>query len=708
MRVFLFVSTFLLVFSFGFSQSAKKAEKLLKQDNIPEATKAYQALVEKSPQKGEYHMNLGLCYLKTPQIVGLAIPELKKAIEIFEKKKKDELLINSLYLLAKAYHANKEFDDAIKTYEALKKKKDYKNYKYAYIIRNEIRAGEDAKEAMKKIQKVKLSSPGNAVNTEYMQHSPVYIEDKGIFIYTSKEKTEFNSEKREDGEYDENVFFINTNNENDREPDPYSAPLNSKEDDANCWVSKDGTFMLLYKKGNIYTSEFSGNNWTAPKKFHAVNSKYNEKHASMNQDRTICYFSSDRPGGKGGRDIYYVKKVGNKWSKAKNLGRKINTRFNEESPFIHEDGTLYFASEGHSSIGGYDIFKAKRSETGRFSDPENLGVPVNSVSNDLFYFLTSDKKLAYFMSDRAEGKGRGDIFKVDYADSSLYYLAVKGNLTNEQQTACNICVSDIDDKSSLYNQKTETSGDFSFNLKKTKKAKKYFVVMEADSCFFEALSFSSAGGDMASKDLGTFLLKKVNAGKVYKTYSVGLEDNEKKLNNENELFLNALVRFLNANPDLVIDLQAASDAGDKTAKKKIQTIVDFLKARGISEFRIFANLQNLPNQKDVLITVMDKESAESAFNNLVSSNNTDADDLDSGNMTGTYTIQLGAFKRKLNKSHRFFKDFRGKVKLRQGEDGLNRYTYGKYKYKVDAERYLITVHKIGFKDAFVREISWYK
>ncbi len=105
---------------------------------------------------------------------------------------------------------------------------------------------------------------------------------------------------------------------------------------------------------------------------------------------------------------------------------------------------------------------------------------------------------------------------------------------------------------------------------------------------------------------------------------------------------------------------------------------------------------------------MDSESAKNAFNNVVANNNTNAGDLDNGGFKGIYTIQLGAFRRKLPNTDRFFKDFRGKVKIRNGNDVLYHYTYGKYKYKSDAEKYLVTVHKMGFKDAFIRELEWYK
>ncbi len=185
-KILLSVIATVLISQTIFSQSAKKAEKLLLTGNIPEAIKAYEKLVEKDPDKGEYHMYLGECYLRTPQIHGLAIPALQKAVAIFEKKHKNEAFVNAKFLLGKAYHVNYLFDEAIQVYNELVIDKEYKS---ADILENEIRACEAAKKEFKKKKLLKVVSPGDGINTELTQHSPFLIEDKGIFIYTSKEKT---------------------------------------------------------------------------------------------------------------------------------------------------------------------------------------------------------------------------------------------------------------------------------------------------------------------------------------------------------------------------------------------------------------------------------------------------------------------------------------------------------------------------------------
>jgi hypothetical protein len=203
-------------------------------------------------------------------------------------------------------------------------------------------------------------------------------------------------------------------------------------------------------------------------------------------------------------------------------------------------------------------------------------------------------------------------------------------------------------------------------------------------------------------------LEKIDTAKVHKLYYMDFEDESYELNEENALFLQSLVRFLDQNPELVINITSMQNAEDNLVKERKQAAIDFLKNEGIGEDRMFVDLLKYENNnEDLLITVMAKQGATVAFNDVVNTIDTNVTNLDDGGMTGEYTIQLGAFKNKLSNENKFFKDFRGKVKHRTGPDQLNHYTYGKYKFKADAEKYLVTVHAMGFRDAFIREIKWY-
>lgn len=165
---------------------------------------------------------------------------------------------------------------------------------------------------------------------------------------------------------------------------------------------------------NLYVSRFDNGLWSSPDKLNNnINSNYAETHACISDDGMTLYFTSNRPGGYGGFDIYKstINSEG-KWQEAVNLGPKINTPFDETTPFITEDGqTLYFSSKGHYNIGGYDIFFAKKNGE-NWSDPENLGFPFNTTDDDVFFFPLKNGSVAYYSKYKETGYGDNDIYRI--------------------------------------------------------------------------------------------------------------------------------------------------------------------------------------------------------------------------------------------------------------------------------------------------------
>ena len=146
-------------------------------------------------------------------------------------------------------------------------------------------------------------------------------------------------------------------------------------------------------------------------------------------DNNTIFFSSDRPGGYGGKDIYFMKKLSNgKWGTPFNLGPIINTPYNEDAPFVHPlNNTLFFSSEGHKNMGGFDIFKSNFSEEGNFTEPENLGCPINTSDDDIFFVLNKDGTVGYFSSEREGGFGSQDIYKASFVPAlflNVYHATI--------------------------------------------------------------------------------------------------------------------------------------------------------------------------------------------------------------------------------------------------------------------------------------------
>jgi hypothetical protein len=198
--------------------------------------------------------------------------------------------------------------------------------------------------------------------------------------------------------------------------------LQSDGDHYISYLSPDGTVMLLSKDDNInsdiWMSKFDGTRWEPARKLKKeINTKYWEAHGYLTEDGSAMIFSSDRPGGFGGLDLYISKlNKDGEWGTPVNLGPEINTPFNDDRPFLINNGTiLFFASQGHYNMGGYDIFRSDLQNNGLWSKPKNIGYPLNNPDDNIF-FCPTDKGNGGFMSmtRRDEGAGKGDIYHIRF------------------------------------------------------------------------------------------------------------------------------------------------------------------------------------------------------------------------------------------------------------------------------------------------------
>jgi hypothetical protein len=337
-------------------------------------------------------------------------------------------------------------------------------------------------ELVKNPVNISIINLGNKINTEFAEHSPGVTADESTMVFTSRRNGTGNKLDI-DGQYFEDIYI--SNKVNGIWSDPVGIKnLNTIDHDASISISADGQELYIYKAGflnskeseggDIYVSKLEGNNWSEPKKLGPnINSKSKESHISISADGRTIYFSSDRPGGYGGMDVYTVSKLPNgKWGKAKNLGPAINTEYNDDAPFIHPDGkTLYFSSSGHKTMGGLDVFKSINIK-GRWTTPVNIGYPINSTDDDIYYTPTPDGKRAYFASYRSGSIGRTDIFLIKTPDADkagLFVLKGKIVTTNGQAVGtAKITVSKDDNIVGIYTPNTAT-GKFLFIIESGKK-----------------------------------------------------------------------------------------------------------------------------------------------------------------------------------------------------------------------------------------------
>lgn len=288
---------------------------------------------------------------------------------------------------------------------------------------------------------VQIENLGNTVNTEFAEYAPLIPVAEDFIIFTSRRSNPVYTEKDPMGEYFEDIYMSSKFGDIWQDPQMLNTTINTQLHDACTGLSADGERLLIYRTskdllgGDIYESALSSNKFGTPTILNSnLNSeKYVEASACYSQDNNTIFFSSNRPGGYGGMDIYMMKKLPNgNWAMPFNLGPKINTEFNEDAPFVHPSGAvLFFSSEGHTNMGGYDILKSNFDELGNFSDPINMGYPINTRDDDIFFVLNTDASTGYFSSERKGGMGSQDIYKVRFAPDPLPLNVYSAHIIDE-------------------------------------------------------------------------------------------------------------------------------------------------------------------------------------------------------------------------------------------------------------------------------------
>lgn len=388
------------------------------------AYELYDRLYTLNPKNLDYKFRLGYSALHYPE-------KKARAIEIFEDIKRTDKAIIVDYYLAKAYHVNYRFDDAIKFYDSFKEVKDKKLIEEYKDFITDANLGivncNNGKELMSKKIIADIKNIGAPVNTKETEGVPIISADESIMIFTYVgEKstggllTEQLKVDKAEGTYHEDIFIATRSSDSSwNEPKGISS-LNTNGNDAAVALSPDGNILFTFASdvknpGDLYISTLNGADWSKPEKLNLnINSEFWEGSCSISSDGRYLYFASERPGGIGGRDLYVSEKENGDWGPAKNLGPQINTPNNEDAPFIHPDGiTLFFSSEGHKSIGGYDIMYSIRKDNS-WIEPLSMGIPLNTTEDDRYYVINAKGDVGYFSSNRAGtgGKGEQDIYTV--------------------------------------------------------------------------------------------------------------------------------------------------------------------------------------------------------------------------------------------------------------------------------------------------------
>ena len=611
---------FLIVLnSFAFAQQGKsdvkrmfdQADLYLDAEEYHQALTLFLAVDSLDPDNYNIEFKIGLCYLKEPKNRLLSIPYFKKANNHLSVDYKDNSfgekqapLINTFYL-GQAYSLNSEFDKAIENYEAYKNVLRDDEIEMVKEVDQYIRYAQNAKVLIANPIKIKIENLGKDINTEFPDYAPVVSADESTLIFTSRRPGNKGGKLApKDGLPYEDIFISKKVDGKWTTPESIGENINTNGHEGSIGLSPDGQGLYIYKDnvdggGDIFYSPLEGDVWGTPQFLDNVNTFNWEPSASPSADGELLYFTSNMKEGLGGRDIWVSKKLPNgEWSLPTNLGPKINTPYDEDGPFIHPDGkTLFFSSKSHTSMGGFDIFfSILDDETKEWSTPVNVGYPINSVDDDIYYSLSPDGKRAYYSAFHEDGYGEKDLYILEFIEQKEIPLALfKGVIKDKDGVVPEDATVIVTD-----NESGELLGTYKPNAKTGEyliilpPGVNYNIAYEAKGYIFKSENLEIPEGSNYSVIEKAIELPKIEVGKRIVLKNIFFDVNKSTLRTISVTELNKANEFLKTYPNVSVEISGhtdndGSDAYNKhLSQERAQAVVDYLIELGIDKKRMIA------------------------------------------------------------------------------------------------------------------------
>ncbi|PIX35592.1 MAG: hypothetical protein COZ59_05595, partial [Bacteroidetes bacterium CG_4_8_14_3_um_filter_31_14] len=550
-----------------------------------------------------------------------------------------------LWVLATGYHLNAEFDKAIELYTKYKNQLSPSNLQAKRKeIDKRVLECNNGKELIKTPIRVYIDNCGPNINTMYPEYSPLISADESMMMYTSRrEDTYGGGRDPEDNLFFEDIYISYNDGKNWGQAKNVGKPLNTNNNDATVGLSPDGTQLFTFNgkanNGDIFVSSLKGSEWTSPddgplRKY--INTDFHETSASFSFDGKTMYFISDRPDGFGKHDMWETHWDSEKerWAEPKNMGSTINTEYDEEGVFMHPDGrTLYFSSCGHNTMGGFDIFKSTLSDDGSWSKPENIGYPVNTPDDDLFFILSASGKHGYYSSVRDDGQGDYDIYmiifrgpeknpvlqnednllanvepitesviteQVEIKTTRLTILkgTVKDALTLNPIEASIEIVDNVKNEVISTSKSNSSTGRYLISLPS---GRNYGIAVKADGYLFHSENFDIPAATNYQEITKDILLNKMAVGQKVILKNIFFDYAKATLRSESFPELDRLISLLTDFPNVRIEISGHTDnqgsltTNQKLSENRAKAVVDYLIGKGIVtsrlEFKGYAYLQ---------------------------------------------------------------------------------------------------------------------
>ena len=596
-----------------------------------EARKSYLKSYRYNPNNAELNYMIGISYLYTDDKFE-SIKYLKKAFKL-----KPDVAPDIRLMLGRAYHQVLDFDNAILEYsEYLKTLNTKEIVKIKPIVDKYILECRNGKELVTQPKRLVVLNPGKVINSVYDDYNPVITRDEKTMYFTSRRmQTEKSPRNPADNKFYEDIY---TSKNIDGEWLPavrFDIKINKKKNKANnaaVAISPKNDELYIYigksRAGDIFSSTLKEGKWTNPRPLSGkINTSARETSLALSSDGRTMYFCSNDPKTSiGGSDIYVTTRdsKGN-WQKPKNIGDMINTRMDEVAVSLsHNDSVIFFSSKGHKTMGGYDIFFTRLTETGLWSQPENIGYPINTADDDVFYTESADGKSAYYSSIRESGLGGKDIYKIIYLGAekemlqsnedipvlgvlppfeNIFFtmpgkieldtsITMKGRIydsENQKSVVAKLELIDPSISKAVASTISDTGGLYTI---KVPLAKQYGVEIVAKG-YLLYLDVIDLKGESYMKDvIRDFKLERVEVGAKVILKNIFFEFGKATLKPESYAELDNVVKLLQNNEGVRLEISGHTDnvgslkTNMKLSEDRAKAVVEYLIGKGIASNRL--------------------------------------------------------------------------------------------------------------------------
>jgi outer membrane protein OmpA-like peptidoglycan-associated protein len=472
------------------------------------------------------------------------------------------------------------------------------NDKYAQNAQLNLRNINFSRDAFKNPVNVNPVNMGSSINSKDQEYSPAFAIDEKT-IYITKRMGNLS-----DNRPNEDLYFAELNDESWDKVKDIGPPINTIENEGAFSISSDGNYIFFTScsrnggKGqcDIWLTSKKNNRWDEPKNLQSpINTKYWESQPSISSDGRMLYFSSDRPGGYGGTDIWVSEFSNSGWSAPKNLGPTVNTSKDEQFPFIHSDNrTLYFSSNGHPGLGKSDLYLTRKDVKLNWETPINMGFPINSRGQDWNLVVARDGKTAYFSSDQLKGFGGLDIYTFQLpeklqAEKVSYLRGYVRDAITKQPLSANVELSPINGEPTTLTYAKPGTGMFLVPLKTNMK---FALTIDKDGYLFYT-EFYNMPAIQRDQPIELIIdLEKIELGNSVVLKNIFFDTDKSDIKDESKQELEKLIDFLSENNSIRIEISGHTDnVGDSKhnmvlSENRAKSVCDFLTNNGIEKSRL--------------------------------------------------------------------------------------------------------------------------